>query len=197
MYLNDIVRFCKTAEEPISHVKQVVLILQKTEVTLKLKIVASFTNTIDYLGHVLKPRRPENYFHITVAMNQLKEPCNVSELRSFLRLDNVLGQFISNFVQIATLPNCKPHEHQPKKFWFLINEEWIVMRTFQESLIALPILELPLAGGRYTLETDSCNIKIGCTLVQEQLDKTKNQICYWSRSLTKAQIAFDPTQREC
>lgn len=68
------------------------------------------------------------------------------------------------------------------------------MTTPQGKLISPPILALHYTGGHYSLDTDACEVQVGCILLQGQSDKTKKPIGYWSRSHTEAEIAYDTTR---
>lgn len=59
-----------------------------------------------------------------------------------------------------------------------------------------PILELRYDGGRYSLDTDAYNILVGWMLLQEQLNKSRSPIGYWSISLTKAEKAHFINRQE-
>lgn len=62
----------------------VLTLLREAGVVLKLKKFALFTNSVDYLGHVIRSGLLEIANHTTVAVGELKVPKTVTELRSFL-----------------------------------------------------------------------------------------------------------------
>lgn len=70
------------------------------------------------------------------------------------------------------------------------------MNSFHENLISPPILELPYAGGHYTLDTNAHDLQVGCARLQNQLDKTNKSVGYWSRCLIKAEKSYGTMQRE-
>lgn len=154
VYLDDIVIFFRTLEEHITHVRQVLSLLQNAGVTLKVKKCRFITNTIGYLGHVIRPRRLKLASHATIAIKQLQEPRNVTKLRSYLGLCSVFRRFVPNFARIAASLNRKLRKDQPKEFGTLNDDERCAMKTLQEKLISPPILVLPYAGEHYTLDTD-------------------------------------------
>lgn len=63
VYLDDIVILSKTLEKHIDHVNQKQTILQHTGVPHELKKWFSFTDTIDYIGNVVRQRRLEISAH--------------------------------------------------------------------------------------------------------------------------------------
>lgn len=56
LYFDDIVNFSHSLDQHIDHMLQVLKLFNELEVTLKLKKCELFTNRIDYLGPVMKPR---------------------------------------------------------------------------------------------------------------------------------------------
>lgn len=71
------------------------------------------------------------------------------------------------------LPNLRKGE--PVCFGPLSEEKRDTMKKLQIKLISPSVLELPRFTGRYTVDTDACDRKVGCVLLQEQTDGTKNQ----------------------
>lgn len=71
------------------------------------------------------------------------------------------------------------------------------MHMLQDKVMSPSVLALPYGGGQFTLDTDACNVQIGCVLLQDQPDQTKRPVDYWSRSLTSAKRAYDTTHKEC
>lgn len=47
------------------------------------------------------------------------------------------------------------------------------------------------------LDTNACNVRVGCVQLQEQSGSNKRVICYWSHSVAEAEQAYDKTQGEC
>lgn len=66
------------------------------------------------------------------------------------------------------------------------------MNLLKEARILPPVLVLPNATNRMTLDTDACIV-----LLQQQRDETTKLIGYLSRSLRDAERMHDTTKREC
>lgn len=59
------------------------------------------------------------------------------------------------------------------------------MHKIQEKRVVPPTSALASARGSYKLDTEVCNVQLGCMLLQNELNDTTKPI-YWSRLLTKA-----------
>lgn len=64
----------------------------------------------------------------------------------------------------------KSEKKQPKEFVALNEKELTATETCQERLITSPILAIPYARGRYTLESGACNVQVESRLLQDQSD---------------------------
>lgn len=83
VYFNKTVIFSKTPDKYIDHFKQELTPLQRAGVTLKVRKCFCLTDTIDYLGNVIRRRHLEIVDHAVDAMHKLKQARNITELRSF------------------------------------------------------------------------------------------------------------------
>lgn len=84
VYLNDIIIFSKSPLKQVDHVHQVLKLLSDVEVTLTLKKFSFFTDTMDYLGHIINPGKLAVVTHTSDTVRYIKEPPNVTELQSCL-----------------------------------------------------------------------------------------------------------------
>lgn len=146
---------------------------------------------------VIRPRRLEIALHTTDAISGLKTPTNLTELRSFLGLCNVFRRFAPNFTFLAAPLNMKLKINQPATLGPLNEEEVKSMASLMIALIFPSLLALPNRTGHITLDTDACNVQVGCLLLQQQPNETTKPIGYWSRSLTETERKYDTTQHEC
>lgn len=83
VYFDDIVIIDKTPEQHISHVRNILPLLNSAGAILKLMKCSSFTNTIDYLCQVVHLRRLDLASHTANAVRELKIPVIITELRFF------------------------------------------------------------------------------------------------------------------
>lgn len=147
VHLHDIVTFSKPSEKYIDLAWTVLSLLQKTGVPLKIKKCWFFTNSVDQLGQVIRPRKLETASHTTDAIDEFNELRNEIELRSILGLCNVFRQFVPISGQIAAPPTHKLQMDQSERFGSLNNGERCAMRTLIKKLISFSVLTLPYAWG--------------------------------------------------
>lgn len=107
VHLGDIILFSMMPEKHITRVKQVLTLLQKAPVMLKLRKCYFFTNKINYLRHVIWPQTIEIALHTNDVIKQLYDPSNVIELHPLLILSNMFGRLIPNFDQMEAQLNHK------------------------------------------------------------------------------------------
>ncbi len=86
VYLDDVIAFSRTIEEHFEHLQDVLRLLEEAGVTLKLKKCQLFCDTVDYLGHVIRPGRLALAEKNTRALKEAKHPQTQTELWGFLGL---------------------------------------------------------------------------------------------------------------
>ena len=74
VYLDDIIIFSNSEDEHWEHVEEILSILKKFGLSLKLKKCHFFTKTVDYLCHVIRPGILEVATKNTQALRGFKEP---------------------------------------------------------------------------------------------------------------------------
>lgn len=105
--LDYLVVFSETLGENTHHNWKVPTHSNNAGVTLKLKNCHFFTETIDYLGHVIHSRRPKIASHSTDTIRGLQELTDITTLRSFLGPSCAFRQFILIFERLAAPLNKK------------------------------------------------------------------------------------------
>ena len=88
-------------------------------------------------------------------------------------------------------------ENQPFQFELLTDTELDSFEAMKRRLVSPTIWALPHFGRKNTLDTDACGHQVGCALLQEQPDRDRVTIGYWSRALTDAEKNYTTTEKEC
>ncbi|CAN8069905.1 unnamed protein product [Agarophyton chilense] len=115
VYLDDIIVFLDNLDKHLTHVRDIMTTLRDAGVSLKLKKSDFFTNTVKYLGHVIRPGRVAIEETRVKSLKEAKEPRTQTELRSFLGLANVYRRFIPHFADMAAPLNAILRKGQPTK----------------------------------------------------------------------------------
>jgi hypothetical protein len=161
--------------------------LYRSKLTLNLKKCHFLKDTVDYLGHVIRPGQLSVAENNTTALKDMTHPTTQTELRSFLSLCNVYSRFVQGFAKIAAPLNILLRKGETLQLSPLFLEQVFSFETLRASLLHPPIIVLTRIEGALTLFTDASDHQLGCYLLQEQQDGTQRPIVYWSRGLTSAE----------
>ena len=100
-YLDYIIIFSRTAEEHLSHMKQVFEKLQATKLSMKLSKCHFFSKKIQYLGHILSTKGICLLPLKTPVIQNIHPPTTPRQVCAFLGLVGYYRKFINDFAKIA------------------------------------------------------------------------------------------------
>ena len=152
---------------------------------------------MDYLGHVVTPGKLHIATTNTQAVEGFKLPRTQTELKSFLGLCNVYRRFVPNFSRTAAPLQRLLRKGEPFDLPPFAEDQVQVFNLLKAALASPPVLRLPQHGLPYSVDTDACDYRIGCALMQTYPDGTRHPIGFWSRSLTPAERNYTVTEKEC
>jgi len=195
-YLEDVIVFSRTVDDHIRHLREVLLILEKAGVSHKPSKCHLFQQEVEYQGHVVRPGQLLVNQKNIKTLAQALTPLNHTELKSIQGMCNLYRRFIKEYAHIAKpltkLTSKKlPHVLPPLDAAQLATFEYL-----KERLTSTPILALPRREGLLILDTDACAVQVGCTLLQQQPDKSILPVGYYSRGLIPAEQNYSTTDRE-
>jgi Reverse transcriptase (RNA-dependent DNA polymerase) len=101
VYLDDIIIYSKTMDAHVGHLDEVFALLGTAGLLLKLSKCFFFKDTVDYLGHVIRPGKLAVAVKNTESLRSALSPTTQTELRSFLGLCNVYRRFAPGFSKVA------------------------------------------------------------------------------------------------
>jgi RNase H-like domain found in reverse transcriptase/Reverse transcriptase (RNA-dependent DNA polymerase) len=197
VYLDDIIVFYKAPAEHMAHLYAVLHRLYRAWLTLNLNKCHFFKETVDYLGHVIRPGQLSVAEKNTATLKNSKHPTTQTKLRSFLDLCNVYRRFVRGFAKIAAPLNLLLRKLETPQPGHLSSEQVTTFDTLRDALLNPPILALPRIEGAFTLDTDASDHQLGCCLLQSQPDVSQRPVGYWSRGLTSAEKNYSITEKEC
>lgn len=144
VYIDDVSTVFKSLEEHVKHIKEVLGLLRAVVMTLKLKKYHFFSESIDYLGHVIAPGKLQAAKMTTQAIESLRYVEDISEMRSFLGLCNVYRRFVPCFAKNAAFLNKKLKNEKTSQF-VLDYQERRAVNELKNYLVSPPVLALPRA----------------------------------------------------
>ena len=80
VYIDDIVIYSKTVEDHLRHVDEIFTALGEAGVTLKISKCRFFSDTVEYLGHIIKPGKLEIDLAHTASLREAKPPTTKTEV---------------------------------------------------------------------------------------------------------------------
>lgn len=192
VYLDDILIFTKTLEEHWSVVWQVMEILQKHQLFLKLEKCEFKQTCIEYLGLIVS----ENSVKIdTIKVAGVREwpvPKTKTELQSFLGFTNFYRWFIRDFSALSwplfdlTKADTKWHWHRPEQQAF---------DNLKTAITETPVLTSPDESAPFWLEADSSDFATGAVLSQLKEDKW-HPVAFYSKSLSPVKCNYNIHNKE-
>ena len=198
IYLDDVIIFSQRAEDHLRDVDQVLDVLRHAGISLRFGKCLFFTDSVRYLGHIVRPGTLEvDQSHVR-ALREAEPPRTVSELRSFLGFCNVYRRFVPSYTDMARpLYDCLKGSPKKATRIHMGSEQ---MRSFEQLVSAVtspPVLSLPRRGLRYSIDTDSSQYQIGCALFQTHEDGVRRPLGFWSRKMAPAELNYTVTEQEC
>ena len=101
IYPGDFIVFSKNTETRLGHVDEVLRLLRRTSVTLKLQKCSFFQPKLDYIVHVITPGKLSVAVDNSKAFAKAVFPRIITQLRSFLGAANVYRRFVQKYCDIA------------------------------------------------------------------------------------------------
>ena len=162
-YLDNIIIFSRTAEEHLSHIKQVFEELRNAHLSMKLSKCHFFTKEIQYLRHILSTKGIIPLPSKAQVINNMHPAKTAKQVCTFLGLIGYYRKFIRKFAKMAkplTLLTC-----QKAKFeWTPIHHTAFL--TLKESVTEAPILCYP-DPAKWYIYTDASDDACGAQQSQE------------------------------
>ena len=200
IYLDDVIVFSRSTDEHLRHVDEILTLLRRAGITLKLTKCSFFQPKVDYLGHVITPGKLSVATENTKSFAHAQFPRNTTQLRSFLGAANVYRRFVTGYSGIARPLNAMLRKDAEPDWDSPTNDELEAFETLKRKIITPPIVGLPKANRPYMIDTHASAYQLGATLLQQQNETKPNKwtpIGYWSKTLTNCERNHSTTEREC
>ncbi|CAH2083323.1 unnamed protein product [Euphydryas editha] len=193
VYMDDILIPSKDVDEGMIRLREVLGLLKKGGLTLKMSKCNFFLDKIDFLGFEVSANGIRPGSRKTDAVSRFPQPRNQHELRQFLGLSGFFRRFIKDYALIAA-----PLSELLKK-----NNEWNWGETQNNSFLSIkallserPVLALydPLAETQ--LHTDASKHGLAGILLQRNLNDIFQPVSYFSRKTTPEEQKYHSYELE-
>ncbi|XP_076547015.1 uncharacterized protein LOC143305818 [Osmia lignaria lignaria] len=193
IYLDDILIATKTISENLEILKQVLTIVVKNRLELKLEKCAFLLREIIYLGYCIDSSGVRPSKENIQAVCDYPIPRNYRELQSFLGLVSYFRKFIKNFALRA-----KPlYDLLKSKVTFKWNDEMLkCFEDLKKLLVSEPVLAIYCPTAETELHCDASTHGFGSVLLQKQADGKFHPICYFSKRTTQAETKYHSFELE-
>jgi hypothetical protein len=151
IYVDDITVFSNTEYDHFRHLNEVVSLLYRDDLSLKLKKCHFFKDIVDYLGHVIRPGKHEVAVKNTEALRNARPPVNQTELHSFLGLCNIYRRLVPGSAKIAAPLNTLLKKWKSPNIEELSADQIGAFNALRDKLLHQPVLAIPQNEGRYIL----------------------------------------------
>ena len=195
VYLDDVIIFSRDLEQHEKDIREVLELIRKAGLRIKLKKCQFFKRSVEYLGHVISDQGISPNPEKIEKIKNYPIPTSADEVSSFLGLAGYYRRFIPNFGAIAkplTLKKTKDYKNIPFE-WTKADQE--AFDKLRQHLISPPILAYPDFNKEFILFTDACDYGVGAVLSQVQ-DNGEVVIAYASRQLKSPEMKFATVEKE-
>lgn len=193
-YIDDILVFSKTFEEHIEHLSQLLNSIQKEGFRLKLSKCNFASDSVKYLGHIIKNNSITPLQDNLVAIKNFPTPKSQKNVRQFLGKINFYNKYIPNFsIKLEPLYNLLRKGQK-----FIWSEK--CQETFDEMkkmLCSQPVLTIFDPDLPIHIYTDASIEGIGAIFKQVQLNGEEKPVAYFSRKLNENQKRKKAIYLEC
>ena len=195
VYLDDILVYSKNKEEHEQYLRQVLQRLKDNQFYARLSKCTFFTNSIEYLGHIVDGDGLRPNSQLVQALMDFPQPRILKELQSFLGLANYYRKFIANFSNIA-LPLTDATRNNTQNN--LRSIEWtqsmqIAFDALKKALTSASCLALPDPDDEFEVTTDTSEDAktVGAVLMQDD-----HPVAYESTKLNMHQLNYSVHDKE-
>ena len=193
VYLDDIIIFSQNFDQHLEDIKEVLLIIRKSNMKLKLKKCKFAYNRINYLGHYISSDGIELDNSKLDAIRNIVKLNSSKEVKSFLGFCSYYRRFVKGISNIA---HPLIQLTKLKKFvWTSEAEE--AMLELKARLMSAPVLAYPDFNRDFILQTDACKVGYGAVLAQLGDDGLEHPIAYYSRVTNKHEQNYSSREAEC
>ena len=177
VYFDNILIYSKSNEEHLSHLREVLGVLEKSKLYVNLKKYNFMTKKLLFLRFVISGDGIQVDEEKIEAIREWPTPKTVTEVRSFHGLVTFYRRFIRHFSTIAApITKCLK---KGKFHW--VEEAETTFVVLKDKLCTTPVLTLPDFEKLFKVDCDASDVGIGAVLLQE-----RKLVAFFSEKLSDA-----------
>ncbi|KAL4312967.1 hypothetical protein GQ457_01G036970 [Hibiscus cannabinus] len=188
VFLDDILVFSETWHEHLTHLRQVLQVLQENGFVAKESKCTFGQETVEYLGHIVSKDGLAMDPSKVRAIREWPIPSNLKDVRGFLGLAGYYRRFIKGFATIAA-PISDLLRKSEKFEW--TSDAQLAFDNLKLLLSEAPLLGLPCFDKDFVVETDASGVGIGAVLTQDN-----RLLAYFSQKLSPRMQGASTYHRE-
>ena len=188
IYLDDILIFSKTMGEHVTHLRQVLTILRRSQFKAKLSKCSFCQQELQYLGHQVGKDGLSVDQKKVQAVAAWPVPGTVKQLQSFQGLCNYFRRFLPGFSTLSAPLTALTRKEAP---WVWISACQTAFDTIKRQLTTAPVLQFPDFDKPFTVVSDASLLGTGAVLLQDE-----KPVCYTSSKFNSAELNYSTTEQE-
>ncbi|SNX84754.1 related to pol protein [Melanopsichium pennsylvanicum] len=195
VYLDDFLIFSNNEKEHIEHVRTVLSRLKVWRLFAKLSKCVFHTDTVEFLGYIIKPSGIEMDPDKIRTIKEWPMPESIHNIQRFLGFANFYRRFISHFARIARpLTSLVKPTERFKKF-DLPDDARAAFHKLVEMFTTAGVLKHFDYHRPTRLETDASDFALAGVLKQEH-DGRWHPIAFYSRKMASAEKNYEIHDKE-
>ena len=192
IYLDDFLIYSKTRAEHVAQVRRVLQRCIDHKLRINLKKCTFHTESVQFLGYQVTPGGVNMCQDRVKAIDEWKEPTDLTSLQSFLGFCNFYRNFVRNYSELATpLTNLTRKD----RAWEWTSVEQSSFDALKAQFRTADIMRHFDAQLPVVLETDASDFALGAVLSQEHPDGV-HPVGFYSRKLKAAELNYDTHDKE-
>ncbi|KAI5717968.1 hypothetical protein M8J77_014305 [Diaphorina citri] len=192
-YLDDVIVVSDTIEQHLRLLETVLDRLHRSKLRINWAKCEFCMSEVTYLGFKVDKTGLKIDPEKLRPVIEYPAPRNLKELRRFLGMCSWYRRFIPDFAE-TTASLTKLLRKQQKWEWTEAQDQ--SFEALKQLLVSPPILSRPDFQHPFCVQTDASHSGLGAVLTQT-IEGKEHVIAYASRSLSKAELNYTVTEKEC
>jgi hypothetical protein len=190
---DDIIVFGRGTSNHDEHLDQTLKRLSDANVTLNKQKCEFRKSEISVVGHIVGKDGVKADPEKVRVIQELPEPTNITELRSFLGMVNQLGKFLPD---LSAITEPLRSLLSTKKTWHWDQTQSQAFAKVKDLVSVTPVLALYDPKRQTKVSADSSSYGLGAVLLQLGDDKNWHPVCFASRSLSETETRYAQVEKE-